>query len=889
MAPGDSARLVEDTGMHGVLARERRRGGFRALLWCGMALLAVCGRAAAASPDVLPQVVALSSYPQGDSLSNLPPDRVAAGDLPPLWERSRTVVIPLLAAVGALLTGAIVLVLALTRLRRAHAALQASESRYRCLVETANDGIMVMNGAFTVTFANRRMGDMVGYAPEAMIGRQVHEFFAEEELNDHWAQVEARKQGVRGHYERRLRPRDGSERWALVSATPLWDAQGRFAGSFGMFSDITERKQAERGLREHERLLSAAQEIARLGSWELDVATGRLMWSNEVYRIFGMTPQESAPTYESFLAAVHPEDRAAVDAAYSGSLRDGSDGYEIEHRVIARDTGEVRYVHEKCIHVRDRSGRVCRSLGMVHDITARRRAEAALRQSEERYRLLFEQMTSGFALHETDSEDPTQMGEYRYVAVNPAFERLVGLRAQDLIGKRARETMPADEALWIEPFGPRVAAGEAVRFEIHSRVPDRYFDVHAFRPAPRQYAVILDDITDRKRAEEALRQSEERLKMALEGGDLGTWDWEVLTGRIVLNERYATMLGLTPETIHPSIQWWKDSLHPDDLATTLTVLEDHLAGASPCYEVEYRMRHADGRWVWILDRGRVIQRDAEGRPVRVSGTHLDVTEKKRLQEQYRQAQKMEAVGRLAAGVAHDFNNQLTVVLGYCDMLLAERTPDDPLWGPLNEMYRAGQHAQATTSHLLSFSRKQILQPQKTDLNELLGSLHNPASRLIGEDIRLSVIAAPHLRPVLVDKASMHQAVMNLVINARDAMPKGGDLLLRTANLDLGPEGSAQFAGAPPGPYVLLEIRDTGVGMDADTLAHVFDPFFTTKGVGKGTGLGLAMVLGFVQQSHGFLAVESQPEHGTAFRILLPAVKNAPDGQDTTLRSPLEAR
>ena len=277
----------------------------------------------------------------------------------------------------------------------------------------------------------------------------------------------------------------------------------------------------------------------------------------------------------------------------------------------------------------------------------------------------------------------------------------------------------------------------------------------------------------------------------------------------------------------------------------------------------------------IRKDGSPILVETTGVPVVLGGKNAtmavlrDLTEQKRLEAQYRQAQKMEAVGRLAAGVAHDFNNQLTIIQGYCQILMKDLASSDPLWSPLTEIYKASNRAQSTTSHLLAFSRKQILYPEVVDLGDMLTELRDPVSKIIGEDVQFAVVAQKGVPPVFVDRAGLHQAIMNLIVNARDAMPNGGELTLRITGVTLDQAQAAEFPEAPAGKYVMIEVADSGVGMDTQTLERVFEPFFTTKDAGKGTGLGVPMVQGFIRQSHGFIVFRSQKGKGTTARILLP--------------------
>ena len=280
--------------------------------------------------------------------------------------------------------------------------------------------------------------------------------------------------------------------------------------------------------------------------------------------------------------------------------------------------------------------------------------------------------------------------------------------------------------------------------------------------------------------------------------------------------------------------------------------------------------------------------DIDGSPM-VLELGIDITERKALEAQLFQAQKMEAVGRLAGGVAHDFNNLLMAIMGYGELIRSSLIEDDPLYKYSEDILKASERAASLTQQLLAFSRRQVTQPQVLNLNRVAVDLEKMLGRLIGEHIHLEIAADPALGPVKADPGQMNQIIMNLAINARDAMPAGGRLILATANIDFTASHQCYSAAAPPGPYVKLAVSDTGSGMDAATLNHLFEPFFTTKEMGKGTGLGLPMVYGIVQQNHGCVEVESQPGQGTTFNIFLPRLEAAVEapGDRISLAAKLE--
>jgi two-component system cell cycle sensor histidine kinase/response regulator CckA len=630
-------------------------------------------------------------------------------------------------------------------------------------------------------------------------------------------------------------------------------------------------------------------------------------------------------------------------------------------------------------------------------------AERKLRESERRYADTLSSV--GDAVIATDTAG-------RVTFLNPVAETLTGWPQREAVGRPLVEVFRIVSEETREPVESPAAkvlrTGTVVGLANHTGllardgrdlpIDDCGAPIIDDRGNIAGVVLVFHDVSEKRRAEKSLRESRERLRLAVQATGLGPWDWDLRTGAVEFSPEWKRQLGYEEHEVPGRYEEWEGRLHPDDRERVLDALRAYLDGRRPDYAVEFRLRHKDGSYRWIYTRAMAL-RDEGGKPSRMLGCHLDVTERKRaeqalveshgllnavvegtadavfvknlrgrylminsagagllgrpateilgkgdrellpadaaravverdgqvmssgrsqtleetatvagarrtylttrsalrdaqgevigligiardvtelkrLEEQYLQAQKMEAVGRLAGGVAHDFNNLLTVINGYGEMVFGRLRADDPSHQLLAEVLKAGERASTLTRQLLAFSRKQVLQPQLVSLNALLGELVRLLQRVIGEDVELALVAGPGLGLTKVDPGQFEQAVINLAVNARDAMPQGGRLTIATRNAELA-EGYVE--GHPevrPGRYLLVVVSDTGCGMDEATKAHLFEPFFTTKEQGKGTGLGLAMVYGFVKQSGGHVEVESEPGRGTAFKVYLPRAEEA---------------
>jgi PAS domain S-box-containing protein len=466
--------------------------------------------------------------------------------------------------------------------------------------------------------------------------------------------------------------------------------------------------------------------------------------------------------------------------------------------------------------------------------------------------------------------------QYRIQRANRAAATLLGLEPAQLIDKYCYKVLgETAEPLPGSPFRRMLRTGKEERCDIEVARLGKVFDVTVspiFDSSGTAYGSVhvLHDITDRKREEEALRRSEASYRSLILGATYGIFGCDVNGKFLAVNPALVAMLGYESEADLLAANLVRDVIRdPDEGARLLQQYRQK--GRVDGLEAQWRRK--DGTPVQVRLSGRTVL-DERGALEGCEIIAEDLSERWRLEEQLRRAQKMEAVGRLAGGVAHDFNNLLTIVMGYSDLLLERLGATDAMRAYVEEIKKAGERAASLTRQLLAFGRRQVLAPQVLDLNAVVTNVDKMLRRLIGENIELSAVLEPELGRVKADPGQIEQVILNLVLNARDAMPQGGQLTLETANVELNEGYARSHESVLPGRYVMLTVSDSGMGMDAETQAHIFEPFFTTKEKGKGTGLGLATVYGIVKQSGGHIWLYSEPDQGTAFKIYLPRLEAA---------------
>jgi two-component system cell cycle sensor histidine kinase/response regulator CckA len=638
--------------------------------------------------------------------------------------------------------------------QEAERALRENELRLRTILQTSNEGFWLLDNDCLVMHVNPRMCEILGRDRQEVLGRSVFDFVDQENkaIFDH--QLDLMRQRGAGSYEIALRRPEGSQVHCRFNTSLFRDGSGSRVGSFAMVTDITDRKRAEELLRAHEERLRTAMEATEQGWFDLNVQTGEISVSAEYLRISGYEPKEFSMNLDSWIDAIHPEDRSAVWEAYQECLNAKS-RIVIEYRLKAR-SGEWKWIRSIGKIVRfDSENRPLKMIGTHTDISRIKQAQSAQRESEEIYRSLVSLSPDAISMADQDG---------LLTFSSPKAREIFGYSSDDeLAGRRLLEFIPPEE-----------------------------------------------------------------------------------------QEKAAANIS-------------------------------HLLREGTLIDREYTLVKADGsRFFGEISAALIHHPD--GKQVRIMFITRDITERKRseherqeLQEQLNQAQKMESVGRLAGGVAHDFNNMLGVILGHSELALMETEPAQPFYNDLQEIRLAANRSANLVRQLLAFARKQTIDPRVLDLNDAVGSMLKMIHRLIGENIRLSWRPGVGVWSVRMDPTQVDQILANLCVNARDAIAGVGAISIETGNARIDENFCRQHLDAAPGEYVVLSVQDDGCGMDKKTLGKLFEPFFTTKEVGKGTGLGLSTVYGIVRQNSGFIEVESDPGRGTTFRLYLPRTK-APESQ-----------
>ncbi len=896
----------------------------------------------------------------------------------------------------------------------AEEAVRESEQKYRMLTESMKDVVWILDAeTLRFLYVSPSVERLRGFTPAEVMAGTVEATLApgqigklQEMLRVHAEEFRRGKiQSDSFFVIELLQPRKDGTIVTTEAVVRFWlNRQTGRLELHGVTRDITDRKLAEKALADAVERYDLLAKQNRIVTWAIDL--------QGLYTSLGPeTPAVADYSAETLVGKthfyeLHPEEgREDFKAKVLGFVKRGEPFRNLVHPVVT-GSGGIVWVSSNGIPMRDSQGNIAGSWGTSTDITD-------LRRAEQDYRTLFQNMIEGFALHEIVCDVRGRPVDYRFLAVNPAFERLTGLKAADIIGKTAREVLPNLEESWIETFGNVVQTGLPAFFDNHSTPLGRQFEVTAFRSGAGQFASIFNDITERNLIETELRESRRRyaallaslpgmayrcrndqdwtMEFASQGSleltgyapadlvqnkvisfnklirapyreqvwndwqqairehrryegeyEISTrdgetkWAWE--QGEAIYDEqdRVVALEGFISDItarkraetereqlIRAIEQSGETILITDPDGTILYVnpaftritgyTREEAIGQTPrllssgkhdkeFYREMWKTLEAGQTWEGQLINKRKDGtlyteqasispvRDIAGRIVNFVAVKRDISqqlrdqeEKEALESQLVHAQKLESVGRLAGGVAHDFNNMLQAILGYTEIAIEQVPVGQPLHADLLEIQKAAQRSTSLTRQLQTFARKQVSSPRVLNINEAVEGMSAMLRRLIGEGVQLVWKPGKDLGTVKIDPSQLDQIVANLCINARDAIGKEGHITLETGNAEIPDAGGRPHGDIAPGSYTLLTVRDDGCGMRPDVLEHIFEPFFTTKPIGKGTGLGLSTVYGIVKQNHGAILVDSAEGKGSTFRIYLPRYT----GEEETPAGPAE--
>ena len=724
---------------------------------------------------------------------------------------------------------------------------------------------------------NKAFEDFWGRPRESIIGKLVHDMGPVEIAEKYEAMDQGLfEQGGHQTYEWQVRAADGSEKDVIFNKATFKDASGNTAGLVGVILDITERKRTEEALRESEEKYRLITDNITDIILTTDISGTYTFISSSHKRVLARG-EEVLGT--SIFEYIHPEDLAGVIATFDNAVKS---------RGIAR--AEYRYLHPSRGNIwLESEGMLIDIQGTLtgvvvsRDITARKHADEDLRESEERFRQLFESMVTGFALHEIICDEGGAPQDYKFLKVNPAFEQLTGLKSEDIVGRTIREVLPDTEQYWIDLYGQVALTGNPIHFENFTEALNKYFEVSAYSPKHGQFAAVFLDITARKRAEEELQKQHELLTQLVGTSPVGITFVDASGKIIFANTRAEEILGLSKTDItrleYNALAWRITDLDGNPFPMENLPFMQVLKTKKPVKDIQHAIEWPDGHRILLSINGAPLI-SATNEFGGMVATFEDITERKlleierlKLEERLQQSYKMEAIGSLAGGIAHDFNNILSAVFGFAELAKMKLENKGEIENELDEILKAGVRARDLVKQILTFSRQagikrepMVLVPLiKETMKFLRASL--PVTIAISQDFPVSDSM------IIADPTQIHQVIMNLCTNAAHAMKeKGGRLDVRLAEVELDDTAELDYKGLKRGRYLRLSVTDTGSGIPKEVIKRIFDPFFTTKERGEGTGMGLSVVHGIVKDMGGAISVYSDPGIGTTFNILFPLYK-----------------
>jgi PAS domain S-box-containing protein len=750
-------------------------------------------------------------------------------------------------------------------LDRAEAERKQAERQLHLLsaaLHASANAIMITDIEGNVQWVNPAFTALTGYSTEEVVGKNPRQLVKsgthdQAFYKNLWDTILA---GEIWHGETINRRKDGSLYTEDQTISPARNDRGEITHFIAIKQDITDRKRADDALKLFRTLIEQSNDAIEV----IDPETGRFLDVNEKdctnlgysrNELLSLRVSDIAPTVDqSAWPKLMEELRKSKVMIWEGIHR-RKDGSTFPVEV------NIKYVQLDRDYI----------IAAVRDITERKRAEETSRESSEKLRALFE--FSPLAIIAVAPTDKVLMW-------NPAAERLFGWRAEEIIGRPLLTIPPEDRDEYLQALASADTANGIEVKRLHkdgSVIDAARWTAKLHSTDGKLFCVIgmFIDIRARKRAEEALVASELRNRHLLNSSPSVIYATTIIPPHhcTFVSDTLTRMTGYAPQMMLDDPGFWRSRVHPEDLKQIKSEIKRLLADGEGT--LEYRFCCQDGEYHWIRDAFRVIY-DSNDRRNEMVGAWTDITTSRHMEQQLAQAQKMEAVGQLTGGVAHDFNNRLTVILGNLELLERKLRDDFAASALLKAALSATIGAAELTRRLLTFSRQQVLESSLININELVAGMYDMLQRSLGETINIVMSPGQNLWLVMTDRHMLENVLLNLAVNARDAMPAGGQLTIETSNIALDETYVETHAYAISGDHVLLAVSDTGLGMSEEVKRHAFEPFFTTKGEGKGTGLGLSMVYGFVKQSGGHVEIYSEPGHGTSFKIYLPRAGSAAD-------------